>query len=87
VLNVWVADDSADINMSDPPIWEHVTPDADLVILGDAHGLVRAGTLRLPMWGSFTYCPQPKSGEAYPECEVSVISCVSPTHLLTITPK
>jgi len=87
VLYISVADDSAHVYLSDPPIWEHLTTDADLVIVGDAQGLVRADTSRLALGGNFIYCPRREAGEDYPECEVPEASCWSQTHLLTITRK
>jgi hypothetical protein len=86
VVNVRVLEDVAQISFDDPPIWEHLTPKADLVIYGDAQSPVRADTSHMSFGGSFTYCPAAER-ESYPECEVPEITCRSQSHQLTLTRK
>ena len=88
VLSVRVLDDVAQIFFSDPPIWEHLPPESDLVIEGDeAKGPVRADSSHWSFAGSFTYCPAAERGDSYPECEVPEFSCRSQNHQLTLTRK
>jgi len=80
--------DVAHIYFSDPPIWEHLTPDADLVIEGnDASGVLLADMTRWSYTGSFSYCADPERGEPYPECGVPLITCQSQNHQLTLKRK
>ena len=86
VLTVKLVEDVAEVFFSDPPIWEHLTRDADLVIDGQGTGTVRADTSHLSFAGNFLYCSAPIRAD-YPECEVPEISCRSQNHQLTITRK
>jgi hypothetical protein len=88
VLYVRVSGDSATIFFGDPPIWEHLTPESDLVINGDATGPVDGDTSQWSFGGSLDYCPAAdRTEQSYPECEVPEISCRSRNHQLTLTRK
>jgi len=92
VLYVSASEDAVQIHFSDPEIWEHLTrepdrtPQADLVILGDAIGTLRPDTSHGSFAGRFAYCAAAEPGD-YPECKGPEISCVSQSHQWSLTRK
>jgi hypothetical protein len=86
VLYTKFSDSSADLFFQDPPIWEALSDESYLVIYGDAHGVLDGDTVTLPFGGAFDYCPE-REPDGYPECEVSVITCQSRHHSLTLRRK
>ena len=86
VLYVSAFEDLAHVYFSDPPIWEHLTPESDLVIYGDALGAIRADSPPWSFAGTVGYCAEPEP-DSYPECEVPEIVCRGQDHHLTFTRK
>lgn len=84
VLYGGVFEDIAQVNLSDPPIWERFTQGSYLVIHGGADGSIRQLPATLPMWGHFTYCADMVPGTTAPTCAVPEVSCQSSNHRLTI---
>jgi hypothetical protein len=85
VLYVGVFEDFASIWFSDPPVWEHLTPDSDLLIVGEARGTIRAGTSQWAFAGNIAYCAAAERGEeSYLECKVPEIICRSQDHRFTL---
>ncbi|HKW02567.1 MAG TPA: carboxypeptidase-like regulatory domain-containing protein [Vicinamibacterales bacterium] len=88
--NVVIADDRADpvtISFGEGGIWEHLTPQADLLIFGDARGTAGAETFAWPLVGSFVYCADAERGHDFLACKVPQITCRSTSHRLTLTRK
>ena len=81
VIHLEVSQDSATAYFSDPPIWEHPTPDTDLMIEGNAKGgaVNGDGQISFSFRGSFVFCRG--------ECAVAPIACSAQNHRLTLTPK
>lgn len=83
VLYGSVFEDIAQVNLSDPPVWERFPQGTYLVISGQAEGEITELPATLPMWGSFTYCSQMMPG-AEARCAVPEVTCNSSNHRLTI---
>jgi len=83
VLYTKFSDKFAEIWFQDPPIWEALSDESYLVIFGDAHGEIDAGTVTLPFWARVEYCPE-RELDGYPECEVAATTCESRMHQLTL---
>ena len=92
VLYANVVGDAGHVFFSDPEIWEHLTretdvsPQTDLVIIGDASGTLQGNVSHWAFGGTFTYCPTAEPGD-YWECEVPEIRCTSQNHQFTLTRK
>lgn len=84
VVNVIVSDDVAEISFSDPEIWEHLTPETDLQIIGGGRGAAYADGAQWSFGGTFAYCPAAELDD-YPECRVPPIICQSRNHHITLT--
>ena len=90
VIYAKVSAESGYLYFNDPEIWEHLSrdanrsPQADLVILGEATGTLGPDTSHWSVSGTFSYCPAPEPDD-YPECTVPVIRCQSRNHQLTLT--
>lgn len=83
VLYGGVFEDIAQINLSDPPIWEKFPQGSYLVVVGQAQGSIRELPTTLQLDGWFTYCAQMTPGPE-PRCAVSEVTCRSSNHRLTI---
>jgi hypothetical protein len=81
VILLGVSGHSATAYFSDPPIWEHPTPDTDLMIEGNATGgtVSSDGQISFSFRGSFLFCRG--------ECAGPPIACSAQNHRLTLTPK
>ena len=84
MLNVVVSDDVAQINFSDPEIWEHLSPETDLQISGASRGTVQADAAEWSFGGTFAYC-QSAELDDYPDCKMPRIKCQSTNHHITLT--
>lgn len=87
IIYLELSRDSAEAYLSDPPIWEHLTAQSDLVVDGNAKTTLSGEASRL----SFNFrrlhilpCGGP-SGERVSKCQVPEIRCRSTNHQLTLS--
>jgi hypothetical protein len=89
VISQRTAGDSVEWSFQDPPIWEQLGSQEDLVIYGGPVRLVlEAGTTApqptaVPFWGRFSYCPDRGQGGG-PDCAEPWIVCTSDRHVLSV---
>jgi hypothetical protein len=83
-LSVRITDDTAEFYASDPPIWEMLSAQSDLLIYVSAQGIIQADALQWTFSGSFAYCADSERDEGYPECKVPEVACRSQSHRLTL---
>lgn len=83
VLYTGVFEQTANIYMSDPPIFEKFPQGSYLVIFGEANGSLAESPAAFTLNGWFTYCSEAAPG-GEPKCAVPEVSCRSSNHRLTV---
>ncbi len=68
----------------DPEVWELLTADSYVSILGDAQGVFDPEHTELAAQGVFRFCSS-REDDSYPECAVPEIVCRSDHHKVTLT--